>query len=463
MNSARHNFRRLAALIATGAVALIASSAADAAVNGKIAFERFGDIYASYPDGTDATNLTASAKAYESQATYSPDGTKLAFVHDSRGTSVSDDDVWVMNADGTGGAQVAEAGDRVEGLSWSGDGTRLLYWADDDATEGASELYSVKPDGTDEVLLFADGPPIDVGRTTMTTGADKVAWSDEGLYGNPEIVVSRIDVAGVTRVTSDPADDVVPVLSPDGSRIAWASKRDHPGENGGSEVYVANADGSSPARLTNSGARTFSFPAAFSPDGARIGYNDGQFAAVINVDGSSPLRLTNAKSYNQFERFSPDGTLALYEHTRPIRGEDPHYTLDTVRLDGTGHQVVVDKDLDPLYSDWQSVSAPLPAPGPLELQLKARPAQKAKGLRIGYTCSNECDLKVVTKGKTGSKRFKSKVTAQGYGNDRWQVALMTKRARKSVTAAPGEATIIVTATDQFGDRVRQTAAVTLNP
>ena len=461
MTPSSTHLRRSAALIASGVAILLGAGSAQAAENGKIAFERFGEIFLANPDGKNATNLTAT-KTSEDQAVFSPDGTKIAFVRDSVTASLADDDLWVMNADGTGQVQIADAGDRIEDLHWSGDGTRLLYWADRDATEILAELYSVKPDGSGDTLLSAEGPPIDEGRTTLTAAGDKVAWVDDTTYGNPEIVVSRIDVPGITRITNDPGDDVAPVLSPDAMRITWSSDRDHPGENGGSELYIANADGTIPARVTSSGAKKGNYPSAFSPDGARIGYDHGGFAAVIGVDGTSPVTLTNEKSYNHFERFSPDGTRALYEHTRPIRGEDPHYTLDTVRLDGGGHKVVVGKDLDPVFLDWGVAPSPI-TPGPLEFSLKARSAQRAVGLRIGYTCSNECDLTVVTTGETGDKRFKSKVKAHGYGNDAWQAAVISKKARAQITERPGAAKIVVTATDQFGDKARQTANVSLNP
>jgi len=459
--STRSRFRRTAALIATGAVALIASSSADAAVNGAISFERFGDIYVARADGKNATNLTASPKTYESQATYSPDGTKLAFVRDSRDSSLSDEDVWVMNADGTGGVQVAAAGDRVEGLSWSGDGTKLLFWTDKDANEIIAELYSVNPDGSGETMLTADGPPIDEGGTQLAVGGNKVAWVDESTYGNREIVMSRVDVAGVTRVTNDPGVDLSPALSADGSRIAWSSDRDHSGDNG-NEVYVANADGTGATRVTNSTPRYGNYPAAFSPDGTKIAYNHGGIVNVINADGTSPVVLTPGKAYDFALRFSPDGTRVLYQHTRPIRGEDPYFTLDTVRLDGSGHRIVADKYLNPDDGDWQALDAPQPAPDPLALDLDARPAQRSKGLRTAFTCSNECAVTFRSKGRTGGEPFKSKVTAHGYGDERGQTQLLTPKARSHTTERPGRVTIVAVARDQFGNRARDTAKVKLN-
>jgi len=53
------------------------------------------------------------------------------------------------------------------------------------------------------------------------------------------------DGSDVQRLTFNPAADVEPAWSPDGSRIAWRSERD-----GNAEIYVMNADGSNQTRLT---------------------------------------------------------------------------------------------------------------------------------------------------------------------------------------------------------------------
>ena len=63
---------------------------------------------------------------------------------------------------------------------------------------------------------------------------------------NFEIYVVNADGSGLTRLTSDSADDFSPAWSPDGSRIAFASDRD-----GNPDVYVINTDGSGITRLTN--------------------------------------------------------------------------------------------------------------------------------------------------------------------------------------------------------------------
>jgi len=69
----------------------------------------------------------------------------------------------------------------------------------------------------------------------------------------------------VRRLTSAPHGSFEPHVSPDGQRIAFSSSRD-----GAAELYVMNADGSVPVRLTQS--RPDDLRPRWAPDGQRLGF-----------------------------------------------------------------------------------------------------------------------------------------------------------------------------------------------
>jgi Tol biopolymer transport system component len=132
--------------------------------------------------------------------------------------------------------------------------------------------------------------------------------------GNPEIYVMNADGSGQVRLTSNPADDIQPVWSPDGRRIAFVSFRD-----GNPEIYVMNADGGSPTRLTNNTANDFD--PAWSPGGTKIvfsrelqlsnGGSDEIF--IMNADGSSQTRITFNLTDDQNPAWSPDGAKIVFD------------------------------------------------------------------------------------------------------------------------------------------------------
>src|SRR3954452_25069510 len=87
----------------------MSAQAANPGLNGKLAFvsSRDGDtdVYTMNANGTGVVNLTANTAA-DVQPSWSPDGTRIAFVSD-RGLPPCDiypcdRDIYVMNADGTG-------------------------------------------------------------------------------------------------------------------------------------------------------------------------------------------------------------------------------------------------------------------------------------------------------------------------------------------------------------------------
>jgi len=128
-----------------------------------------------------------------------------------------------------------------------------------------------------------------------------IAFQSHRTFNN-EVWVMRPDGSRLRNVTNDPADDIEPAISPDGSRIAFISDR-----GGSYELYVINVDGSGAVPLTDD-VSTIGWP-AWSPDGSRIAYERGVDIRVVDAaGGNDTLLIANVRR----PAWSPEGSEIAY-------------------------------------------------------------------------------------------------------------------------------------------------------
>ncbi len=168
-------------------------------------------------------------------------------------------------------------------------------------------IYVMNADGSELKRLtynnaFEDGP-------SWSPDGTKIAFASK-RDGNLEIYVMNADGSEQINLTNNPARDSCPCWSPDGKKIAFASERD-----GNFEIYIMNADGSEQKRLTsNPGLKrnlALDHTPSWSPDGKKIAFHslrDGNFEIyVMNADGSEQINLTNNPAGDSCPCWSPDG------------------------------------------------------------------------------------------------------------------------------------------------------------
>jgi len=268
---------------------------------------------------------------------------------------VGDDQIYVINSDGTGLRRLTSTG-RNWAPTWSPDGQRIAFVSDRAA---GFQLHVMNADGSNVVR-----------RPSSTSPSYYPTWSPDGLRiafvgiqnGDAEIYVTSAaaDETVPVRLTNHPGADIDPAWSPDGSTIAFASDRDGP-----LDVYTMSPDGTIVRRLT-SGIPSVSSAhlPAWSPDGRRIAFATEQcsttircpFVAwwdygdfpdftvqVMNADGSSATVLVSTPSRNNVSRmsftsrpaWSPDGlTLAF---SREYSGGSPT-SLEFIGTDGSSNR-----------------------------------------------------------------------------------------------------------------------------
>ncbi len=138
--------------------------------------------------------------------------------------------------------------------------------------------------------------------------------SDRAGDGQTDIWVRHINQPEPARLTDNPADDLQPRFSPDGSQVVFSSERD------GGGIYVVNTLGGEPRKLASGGI----FP-RYSPDGRRVVYMSdpgysatGLFAmSIVAADGGEPQPFlpafgASAPPGGIGPLWSPDGTRVLF-------------------------------------------------------------------------------------------------------------------------------------------------------
>jgi Tol biopolymer transport system component len=134
--------------------------------------------------------------------------------------------------------------------------------------------------------------------------------------------VYRLQFGGApSPLIVSPSKERYAQYSPDGRRIAFQSERSGDRE----EVWLADADGSNPTRLTR-GPGIWQGSPNWSPDGRTISFDsrsdDGQWDIWrIDVDGSGLRQLTREPSDENLPSFSRDGRWAYFTSNRTGRSE----------------------------------------------------------------------------------------------------------------------------------------------
>ncbi|MCB0195600.1 MAG: PD40 domain-containing protein [Anaerolineae bacterium] len=253
-------------------------------LDGTIAYPIFNgvdyDLYFGQADGSGTTLFRKGA----SQPAFSPDGTRVAF-HSWRLDSWG---LMTMNLTESNAYLVARfVEDQLP--TWSADGSEIIFLS---RREGDRKSRLMKVGSTQ---VGSDGIVIGEGEYPSINGTGRMAFKGWGSTGNG-IRTATSNLSDVQVVTTDNSD-TAPMLSPDGERIIFMSRRE-----GHWDIYSANPDGSDVQRLTESPSED-GLP-TWSPDGRAIAFisNRGGDWAVwaMTPGGSDQQKLFDLEG-------SPDG------------------------------------------------------------------------------------------------------------------------------------------------------------
>lgn len=199
------------------------------------------------------------------------------------------------------------------------------------------------------------------GQNTQTASNNAFPrWSHDGKKivfmsdrtGDPEIYVMNADGSNPVRLTNAPGRDAHPYFSRDGRKIVFQSPR----ANGvDTNVYVMNSDGSDAKQLTH--LKGFAGVPVYSPDEKQIVFQwreSNNFRdekkwriCMMNPDGSNSRVITPGTSNDQVPNWSRDGQRLLFFSDRTGKNQ-----LYTMKPDGTDVQRLTVNEFDDTAAYW---------------------------------------------------------------------------------------------------------------
>jgi TolB protein len=269
---------------------------------------------------------------------WSPDGERLVFDARSKGNEAlcrsagpCNDELYVVNADGSGLRRLTRNAAPDAQAAWSPDGRKIAFIS---RRDGGAEIYLMNADGTDQRRL-----------TRTHRGESGLAWSPDGTklaFSGGAGKLRDVYVMNADGTHSRPlaatatADEVDPLWSPDGRQIAYL-QNSNLGSDPISRIYVTNADGSGGHLLSK--VRAVGTAPSWSPDGKKLVFTGPTGLYVAAADGSGAHSVAKSEFPDAFPVWSPDGRkIAFLGGLRPFQSPSlpPAADLYVINANGGG-------------------------------------------------------------------------------------------------------------------------------
>jgi Tol biopolymer transport system component len=208
------------------------------------------DIFV-YSEKTGVLKRLTTAKGYDAEGGYSPDGQWIAFssIRDAYNRTLSDAEkkqlevdpsyfaeIYIMKADGSGQTRLTTANGYDGGPFFTKDGH--IVWRHFEENGLIANVWTMKPDGTEKKQI-TDFGAMSWAPYEHPSGEYFLFASNKLGFENFEVFM--VDKAGLkepVRITYSPGFDGLPVPSPDGTQVAWTSSRSG-GAGSPGQIYLA--------------------------------------------------------------------------------------------------------------------------------------------------------------------------------------------------------------------------------
>jgi TolB protein len=230
--------------------------------------------------------------------------TRIAYVSEQKGAR----ELHLMDYDGHGPRQITFDGFLNLAPQWSPDRKFLVFTSYQSRTRQNIEIVDLST-GKRSPLVSLAGLNI---TPALSPDGTKLAFATS-QDGNSELYTMDMQTKALQRLTVHSAGDLSPSWAPTGKELAFTSDR-----GGGPQVYLMSADGSNVRRLTFDG--DYNAAPAWSPRGNWIAYvcrsEQRQYKiCLISPDGQKRMQLTSGGSIDDSPSWSPDGRHLVYSAT----------------------------------------------------------------------------------------------------------------------------------------------------
>ena len=206
-------------------------------------FDPHMDIYTVALDGTGLKQLT-DAPGYDAEGSYSSDGKQIVFTSSRDG----DPDLYIMDADGTNVRQITNK-DGYDGGPFFSPDNQWVIFRSDRQKEHMLQLFAVSADGKTEVQLTDNLNQVNWCPYFHPSG-DYLVWAGADYSEGPgpkskfqlftlelKSENGKLSAGDITQITHKLSQDVLPVFSPDGTKLMWTSTRS---EDESSQLWIAD-------------------------------------------------------------------------------------------------------------------------------------------------------------------------------------------------------------------------------
>ena len=200
-----------------------------------------------------------------------------------------------------------------------------------------------------QVSFAAEGADFD---PDVSSDGEWIIFASTQHREDADIYRKTIDGRVVTQLTSDPAQDVMPEIAPDGSKVVFTSDR-----NGNWDVFVMSVDGGPATQVTFDDAHELH--PTWSPDGSKLCYcrfNDRTARWELWTLSLERPGVRTFVCEGMFPRWSPDSSTdrILFQRARK-RGSQLYgvWTIDLTEAGGVNPtEVVAAGDAAIMHPTW---------------------------------------------------------------------------------------------------------------